>query len=32
MQTEHIHTLVLGGGPAGYAAGIRLGQLKIPAS
>ena len=31
MQTEHIHTLVLGGGPAGYAAGIRLGQLKIPA-
>ncbi|MBU1243141.1 dihydrolipoyl dehydrogenase [Myxococcota bacterium] len=31
MQTEHIHTLVLGGGPAGYAAGIRLGQLKVPA-
>ena len=31
MQTESIHTLVLGGGPAGYAAGIRLGQLKIPA-
>ncbi len=31
MNTENIHTLVLGGGPAGYAAGIRLGQLKIPA-
>lgn len=28
---EHIHAFVLGGGPAGYAAGIRLGQLKIPA-
>ncbi len=30
-MAEHIHTFVLGGGPAGYAAGIRLGQLGIPA-
>lgn len=30
-MSEHISTFVLGGGPAGYAAGIRLGQQGIPA-
>jgi dihydrolipoamide dehydrogenase len=30
MQTEHTTLLVLGGGPGGYVAAIRAGQLGIP--
>ncbi|RYX97006.1 MAG: dihydrolipoyl dehydrogenase [Comamonadaceae bacterium] len=30
MQTRKIKLLIIGGGPAGYVAGIRAGQLKIP--